>query len=263
MENKDKAGVKYWNQAASNLKPKPAFAEVPGLRGKARREWVAFFDEYLGPLKGNGRKLMELGCGGSAYLPFFAKRYGFEVHGIDYSAHGCELARSVCKAESVDVTVYCADLFNPPDDLTGKFDVVVSFGVIEHFTDTCQTISACKRYLKSGGLLLTVIPNMGGMVGSLTRLFARKIYDAHQVISPKELSISCVHAGLSVQQSGYFMFSNFGVLNFGEKSGVLSLSILAIMKSITLVFWILETRFGPFSPRRLGSPYVICVATNH
>lgn len=262
MSNKDKAGVGYWDQATTNLNPKPVFSDIPGLRGKARREWITLFDEYFEPLKGDGRKLIELGCGGSAYLPFFAKRYGFEVHGIDYSEHGCKLAQEICQSEGVDAKIHCVDFFNPPDELIGAFDVVVSFGLIEHFTDTDETVLALKRYLKPGGVLLTVIPNMGGMAGILTRFFAKKIYDIHKVISPEELGVACMNAGLAVKRSGYFMFSNFGVLNFGRDCGGLAKLTLAIMKATTLVFWILEEKFGPFPPGPLGAPYVICVAKN-
>ena len=41
------------------------------------------------------QKLLEIGCGGSAWLPYLAKESGFEVYGIDYSELACQQAAQV------------------------------------------------------------------------------------------------------------------------------------------------------------------------
>jgi len=40
------------------------------------------------------QKLLEIGGGGSAWLPYFAKEFGFEAYGIDYSELGLPTGRT-------------------------------------------------------------------------------------------------------------------------------------------------------------------------
>jgi 2-polyprenyl-3-methyl-5-hydroxy-6-metoxy-1,4-benzoquinol methylase len=42
--------------------------------------------------------------------------------------------------------VYCCDFFAPPGDLIGTFDVVISFGVAEHFQDTAECLRALRVF---------------------------------------------------------------------------------------------------------------------
>lgn len=92
--------------------------------------------------------MLEVGCGGSRWLPFFAN-HGFRVTGIDYSALGCEQARAILDREHISGDIYERDAFGANSDLVGGFDVVVSFGVVEHFRDTTEPVRAFARYLKT------------------------------------------------------------------------------------------------------------------
>jgi SAM-dependent methyltransferase len=61
----------------------------------------------------------------------------------------------VLDAAGVPGEIVCADLFAPPPHLLAQFDVVVSFGVVEHFDDTAACVAACARLVKPGGLMVT------------------------------------------------------------------------------------------------------------
>lgn len=49
------------------------------------------FNKYIP--QGSDNKLMEMGCGSSIWLPYFFKKFGYKVHGIDYSRLGCKAAK--------------------------------------------------------------------------------------------------------------------------------------------------------------------------
>jgi len=63
--------------------------------------------------------------------------------------------------------IVCGELFGPPPWMQEMFDIVMSWGVIEHFEDTAGCLQACSRFLKPGGTMITVIPNMCGIPGLL------------------------------------------------------------------------------------------------
>jgi SAM-dependent methyltransferase len=261
--NADKAGKAHWDQTERNAGLLiERFAPTPGLRGFARRRWHAMFQRALGR-EGTGRRLLELGCGGSAFLPYFAQEFGFSVSGIDYSEGGCIQARELCAAQGVAADIVCADFFAAPPSLHGVFDAVVSFGVVEHFGDTAATVGHFARFLRPGGVLLTMVPNMHGAVGASQRWLNRSVYDKHEQIDPERLRAAHASAGLQVVECDYFLFCNFGVVNIGSEAGAARRQAFLALRAATGIVWAGETLAGSPRPRRGLSPYVLCVAKRH
>jgi 2-polyprenyl-3-methyl-5-hydroxy-6-metoxy-1,4-benzoquinol methylase len=112
--------------------------------------------------------------------------------------------------------IISTDLFAPPEFLEAMFDLVISFGVIEHCADTAGCIRACARYLKPGGTLISLIPNQRRLIGFLQKHVDRAIFDKHVPLSLQELIRAHEVAGLKELLSTYLCFFNFGVLDLGE-----------------------------------------------
>ena len=261
IRNQDKAGEDYWNKTERNQKIEcQPFAPIGGIRGFARRKWHNAFERAFETGVGKSRKLLELGCGGSTYLPYFARRFGFEVYGLDYSERGCELARQMCEASGVSPQIICADFFNAPAEWLGSFDVVTSFGVVEHFTDTADTVRMFARFLRSGGTLLTIVPNLEGMTGWGQKMFSREVFDKHEVITRERLQKAHQDAGLSVIENDYFLFTNFGAINPGRNLSLLKKVAFEMLRATTGSIWMLESFLGSMPSNRYTSPYILCVA---
>jgi 2-polyprenyl-3-methyl-5-hydroxy-6-metoxy-1,4-benzoquinol methylase len=63
-----------------------------------------------------------------------------------------------------------------------SFDVVYSFGVIEHFTDPRPMVNKHLDMLKSGGVAIITVPNFGsGIYGWLQQRLSRENYDLHNI----------------------------------------------------------------------------------
>ena len=77
---------------------------------------------YLKP----GMKVLDIGCGWGAFGKYAAEKYGVEVIGITVSKKQVALGRELCKGLHVE--------FRLQDyrDINGKFDRMVSVGMIEH-----------------------------------------------------------------------------------------------------------------------------------
>jgi SAM-dependent methyltransferase len=165
-------------------------------------------------------------------------------------------------AAGVDGAVVCADLFTPPPELLGTFDIVVSFGVVEHFRDTPSALASFAGFLKPGGLMITSIPNLTGLLGWIQKRLGRAIYEIHVPLDKEALAAAHRRAGLNVRSCFYFMSANFSILNFSDWPGGLGYRAAVKLKSaVSLFVWALESKGFRIRPNKFTSPYVICLAT--
>lgn len=118
-----------------------------------------FIATLLGEFGGDGRRILELGCGTGIHATHFAQK-GFAVHGIDQSPEMLRLAET----RRADQPGAVADRlsFSQGDlrsfSASGQFDQVISlFDVFSYIPDNGafgETLGRVKAALKSGGLLV-------------------------------------------------------------------------------------------------------------
>jgi SAM-dependent methyltransferase len=117
------------------------------------------FDKlFKSVLKEGGLKVLEIGCAKGNWLIYFAKRFDYEPYGVDYSEIGCKMAEDNFKRENVNGTILCEDIFKTSLKKE-SFDVVYSFGLIEHFANPESIINKHIELLKNGGHIIISIPN--------------------------------------------------------------------------------------------------------
>lgn len=216
--------------------------------------------KFLGNLEKPDTKFLELGCGGSHFLPYFAKTFGFQIAGIDYSEAGCESAESVLKAEDVAGEIVRGDLFNPPAHMVEAFDVVGSFGLVEHFDDTTACLKACARFVKPNGKMITMVPNMAGLYGRLYKIFDRSVFDMHVPLTARDLAEAHRSAGLDVEACEHLL-GFVGVFDPGRReSNFLKQALRRSFFQLSRVYFGLEAKHIGIPPNRFTSPYILCTA---
>jgi 2-polyprenyl-3-methyl-5-hydroxy-6-metoxy-1,4-benzoquinol methylase len=115
-------------------------------------------------------RYLEIGCAPGKMLAWVASVCKAETSGLDYSEAGITQCRLLFEALGLNINLYHDDIFNhhlPP----ASFDVVTSFGVIEHFDDARPVVQRHLDLVKPGGMALIIVPNYGGIYGSLARRF--------------------------------------------------------------------------------------------
>lgn len=260
----DRAGVGYWN-ALWGRRPQAILSDpqAPGRWNFPNREVERFIRSRLTARGTPSARVLELGCARSMWLPYFAKSLGFDVTGIDYSPEGCKQARALLELAGVSAEVVCADFFSPPEELLSRFDVVFSYGVVEHFDDTAACINSFARYLAPGGTLLTVIPNMKGVPGFLQRELNREVFDKHVPLGPMDLERAYRAAGLAVEENGYLVSANPGVINLEglKKNGAwfAKKALMATLLRVSLVGWYLDEHIARLPTFGSMAAYVHCV----
>lgn len=205
----DKATQQYWDANWSSVRETVFCPEDPQLKRHRERVLASVILRTLSTLP-KGSLVLEAGCADSTILPWIAKQ-GFRIAGIDYSPIGCEKFKARLSRSGLSAEVECCDVFRRPDSMIGRYDAVVSFGLVEHFTDTAEIVSALAAFVRPGGRLLTVVPNMQGLVGLAQRFASKAVYDVHEAISVERLSKA--HRGLRVIESGHLLPMDFGVVN--------------------------------------------------
>jgi 2-polyprenyl-3-methyl-5-hydroxy-6-metoxy-1,4-benzoquinol methylase len=245
----DKAGSAYWTEVWEQAVLAPAVdVNARSLRRFPERVLHKIFKQAMSGRSTEGRKLLEIGCGNSGWLPYFKKEFGFEVYGIDYSEEGCRQAEMILERERVEGTIYCTDAFSPGEDLVAEFDVVCSFGVVEHFSDTVQTLDTFSKYLKKDGLLITTIPNMCGVNGWLHKKLNRGLYDIHVPIDREQLAAAAEACGLELLSCGYYVGVSLNVQLTGTGKPLRNYRLKRMISkagaAVTLACWWLEEKTG-------------------
>lgn len=131
-----------------------------------------------------GARAVEVGSAPGEFVTRLKDRFGLDPYGIEYSPRGAELNRRVFAAHGVDPGhVIEVDFFDP--ELQARhgesFDVVLSRGFIEHFTDVAGVVQRHLDLLRPGGLLVVVIPNLRGLNLALSWLFHREVVAMHNL----------------------------------------------------------------------------------
>lgn len=100
---------------------------------------------------------IELGCIPGSYLVFMKENFGYRIHGIDYSNNVDTLHETMSSNGISDYQFYRADVrtWTPPM----KFDIVCSFGLIEHFSSPGRIIEKHIEMMNANGFLVLEVPN--------------------------------------------------------------------------------------------------------
>jgi 2-polyprenyl-3-methyl-5-hydroxy-6-metoxy-1,4-benzoquinol methylase len=248
--NVDLAGRQYWE---TTWQKRTVLGSV-NLKNYTRRRFDTLFNRYL-PRK-EGMRLMEAGCAQSSWLPYFHLRFGYEIAGLDYSETGCKKASENLSRHGVTGTILCRDFLEEQPDLKGQFDVVFSYGVIEHFSQPETVLTRFHRFLKPDGLVVTIIPNMRGITGWLQRLVNRPVYDIHVPLTPVGLQQAHRAAGFQEVSSGYLGSVGTEVVNYPVNGGIGMRAARKLLKLTSKASWILF-RAANWHPESVTwSPYV-------
>ncbi len=254
-------GREYWNALWQGGRPlSPINPHKRGLRNYAYRHLHQAFAAVLADANPGGKQLIEIGCGGSRWLAYFHHTHGCQISGIDYSRQGCAATQTLLDQLGITGNIIEGDFLAPPADQTGKFHFAFSNGLVEHFTDTVAAVTACATFLKPGGLMITLVPNMTGPLGWLQRFFDRPLYEKHVPLTREHLAQAHTEAGLEVISSTYVLLAHLGVIQFGALERLLGNRPLQVMKiALSAPIWALGPRLG-LRPNRFTSPFVMCLA---
>jgi cyclopropane-fatty-acyl-phospholipid synthase len=97
-----------------------------------------------------GMTLLDLGCGWGGFAEYAAKNYGAKVTGVNVASEQVKIARQ--RTHGLTVKILQKDY----RQITGKYDRIVSIGIMEHIgpKNYRTFLAKCNQLLKDDGIML-------------------------------------------------------------------------------------------------------------
>lgn len=191
----DLAGKEYWERVWKR----------PRGRGVEHLSYFYWrFTRLLKTYAPPGSSACEIGCGSSVWVPFLAA-HGVRMAGIDYSEAGLELLRRRLDERQVSARLVHGDVFEPNALAGERFDLIFSLGFIEHFDGGAAVLERLAEYVRPGGVMVTLVPNLVGVWGTVQKWIDPEVYGIHTRYTCEALDDVHAAAGLQpVCDTSYF-----------------------------------------------------------
>lgn len=221
------------------------------------------FKNYLNDV--SQKKVLEIGSAPGWRLIEFNRRLSADVYGIDFTQNGCVLNRKFFVKAGVlpDNCIY-GDFQDERFQNKYKeyFDIVVSFGLIEHFRNPGITLKSHLNFLKKDGILILAIPNLKYINNFLARILCS--YDVLSGHNKEIMNLNYLKNMADQNRLETIYLDYFGVIDlclFIDKASiyrlVLAIFLLTIQALLDIIFRIALRRKN--IRWRLTSPLMVFI----
>jgi SAM-dependent methyltransferase len=224
--------------------------------------WDVVYEKHLPRAK--GARALEVGSAPGEHLVRLWTKFGYEPYGIEYSERGVDVNRRLFRYHGINAAnVIHGDFFSPAfqDEYRGHFDIVLSRGFVEHFSNPEATIDAHLNVLRDGGHLVVTIPNLQGMNYLLTRFFYKELLPLHNLTMMRREAFHRLFTQerlltLTCQYYGTFNFGLFFTKPDSHKRHLLPLGA-KVQRLMNIVFRTVLGDAG--AEHRYFSPYLLFI----
>lgn len=239
----------------------PAFMETMGNYDDYLL-WNVILPQFL--QNRAGQSVVEIGSAPGEFLVALHRRFGLVPYGIEYSPAGADLNRRAFATSGLDPGhVIEADFLAPETHIPyrGFFDIVISRGFIEHFTDPADVVAKHFSMLKPGGLLIVGIPNLRGLNHLLSWIFDRHVVAMHNLSIMTRDHFAALFSGNLITPlfCNYYGTFNFRLINARPTSSLRFILALCwkVQPALNLTFHGLFGRRG--AETRWSSPNLLFI----
>ena len=232
----------YWNSSYETHKFQRLPKSDPTLK---------LIEKFI-PEANNNEQAFELGC--------FPGRFLVEIGQKGYILNGCDLAPQIlstlenwCLKNNCQVNHFC----NAPylDFVNNKYDLVASFGFIEHFDNYEEVFLQQCNMVKDEGILLVQFPNFRGFVQKfLHKWFDRDNLNNHVIFSMNlKRYRDILPPDFEIIYCAYYGNFDFWIDDYRQKNGRFKTKLLSLFRK--------TSRFWKFAPNSSSySPYAALIA---
>jgi len=166
--------------AQNNPGPDWSFLQGQDYAGRLDGHWNRVLWRAFGRFMPVGCRLLEVGCGSGKICVQASRDLAAEVLGVDVTTPAVAYARGVAGHVNTAATFLPASGFALPfaDD---SFDVVLSEGVVDHFTreQTARMVAKHARVCRAPGRVLISVPNLLNPILTYHKLRTGRGYHAY------------------------------------------------------------------------------------
>lgn len=194
MKVVDLAGSEHWDGREGKVKPR-----LPSKLNAGVADLLALLAPFTKP----GSRVLEVGCAPGKFLLWCALAKHADVCGVEYAQKSYEGVLDLFANASAKADIRNEDFMQTTFD-ERSFDLVFSFGVIEHFSDPRPMVQKHVDMLKPGGTAIITVPHFGRGYGRLLRRMDQGMYDIHNVsIMSESRLLELVPKGVQARAYSY------------------------------------------------------------
>ena len=190
--NRNLADQKYWNEAHEDF----IFAV------ERNTPVFQFIERHCDRGPGD---ILEIGCFPGRFLPAFGG-LGFRLNGVDLNRRTARELPEWLRTMGCEVGEFQVADFDRLE-AEPKYDIVASFGFVEHFEDWRAVILRQAAFCRPGGQLIVTAPNFDCTVQRVMhRLFDNDSYRCHvlEAMNPGQWARLLKANGFEIEFSGFF-----------------------------------------------------------
>jgi len=213
---------------------------------------LPFLSEY------RSQNWIELGCSPGHVSYLLAHRIPFVPFGVDFSPQAHLYIEMMGRHAGVQPTLFQEDFrdFTPPQ----PFDVVMSFGLMEHFDDPHEILDHHVRLCRKGGLIMVAIPHFRQLQWLYHALFDRTDLKKHNlsIMNLDTFRTFSQNRNVDVRFLGFV-----GRMSFWNVDETGPPAVAAIRKALSLLTRaVVNGLFSVLLPpnKKLYAPWIIFVA---
>ncbi len=243
---------RFWAQSSARLTP----SRGP-IADFVREQSLEILSTHVPP----GQRWIEIGCANSRFLYDFPIRLGSRLDGVDIvesalTSTGAELGR-----HGIDANLRLHDFRSPTAEEVNTYDGAISWGFVEHFAECVSVHQDLMRYVKPGGLVISVVPNLTGLPGLLQQWLDMSTFLHHNVLTAETLRESAEAAGLEVISSEPVISLNLAVVNPASRAPAFRRSVQGLFAGVSRAHAVVDNvrRRRP-TRRHWSAPYLMLVA---
>ena len=126
---------------------------------RPRWEWLPIVMRFISTRP--GASFLELGCSPGDVSAAICSRVPLQAEGVDFADTAAQYLERMRRASVRRPVLHQCDIreFRPGK----RFDIVASFGLVEHFTDFGRVLDIHDKLLAPGGLCVVEVPNFRGL----------------------------------------------------------------------------------------------------
>ncbi len=209
----------------------------------------------------HGLNFFEIGCAPGIWNYYFNKVFHCTPGGIDYSFEGLKVTRYLFRNQKWDMAnLFFGDFLDGSvrQRICTKFDIVLSAGFIEHFSNPIKIADYHLKLLKKGGHLIITVPNLTLYTRVLQPILNKEVYLQHNLkimrwkTFLREFKKFSKRNNLKIEYLGLVESFSFGQL-YGDNP--------LVMKLIYSIQFLIDFFIKPFIPNnRFTSPTLLFIA---
>jgi L-malate glycosyltransferase len=238
-ESTNKASKNFWDGTYDNIELKIASEDF------LLRTWI---EEYFPKLENNSKKsCFEIGCCPGQYLAVFGE-LGYELNGIDFSDNINTVSNWMKEQGYRTGNFYNQDFLK--FDTADQYDIVLSLGFIEHFTNWDEILMKHLSLVKQNGYLVIEAPNfIYGFQNWLHKNLDKESYKRHYTpaMDIEKWAVILERNNFEIIFKGYFGKFDYW-LNYEKRTFINNLFLMALRKMYPLLSNILPKDKKFYSP---------------